>query len=66
MWHQPGILPCISFGVVIVTMLGSEWVEWSTELAVGTDAAHESGFLVEVFAVRFRSLLEIFGIFLLA
>ena len=65
-WHQPGVLPCIALGVIVVTMLGSEWVEWSVELAVGTDAAHESGFLVEVSAVRFSSLLEILGVCLLA
>ena len=65
-WYQPGVLPCIALGVVVVTMLGSEWVEWGAELAVGTDAAHESCFLVEVFAVRFGSLLEILGVCLLA
>ena len=51
MRHQPGILPCISLGIVIFTMLGREWVERNAELAVGTQTAHKAGLLVEVLAV---------------
>ena len=51
MRHQPGILPCISLGIVIFTMLGREWVERNAELAVRTQTAHKAGLLVEVLAV---------------
>ena len=62
MGHKPGILPCVALGIVVLTMVSGEGVERFTELAVGTDAAHEGGFGIEILAVAHGAVAEIFRI----
>ena len=64
--HEPGILPCVALGVVVLTVYGAEGVERLAELSVGAQSAHKSSFLVEVVPVGLAAVEEILVVGLLA
>ena len=65
MRHEPDILPCGAFCIVVSTVNGLEWVERFAEMALGINAPHELSLLIEVvITVRLAAFQEVLIVFL--